>query len=402
MRGLNRAVFMRTLRRGQKGEDVRQLQDLLRKVGLDPGPADGNFGSATHDAVAAFQQSQGLTPDGAAGPLTIAALTAAVTKGDAPAGRAATGLSLHIGLNLVDSAAYGFPVPTLAGCINDANDMQDLARSKGFLTRQLLDGEATSAAVVSKVEQAAERLQSGDIFLMTYSGHGSQVPDPSEPDQQSETWVLWDRQLIDDELLALWGRFRAGVRVLLISDSCHSGTMARVIANANSAVTTILRVARGGGVTRDANNQLELDRAVDLVDRAVREFQLSAPTTREAGFVEKSRLLSEVLAARDFTDRASLYRSELLRSASAPAPVCRVLLISGCQDYQTSSDGLPDPSGHQNGAFTKALRNVWQSASNYADLHARILQQMRTNQTPNFFWATERDVAFEAQRPFTI
>jgi peptidoglycan hydrolase-like protein with peptidoglycan-binding domain len=353
MLGSNRAVFARTLLRGHSGQDVRQLQELLRRAGFDPAPEDGNFGSTTHGAVVAFQQSQGLAPDGSVGPLTIAALTAAVTKANAPAGNAATGLSLHIGLNRVDSAAYSFTVPELLGCINDAKDMQDIARNKGFLTRQLLDGDATSSAVVSKIEQAAERLQPGDIFWISYSGHGSQIPDPSEPDQKSETWVLWDRQLIDNELFALWGRFRAGVRILLISDSCHSGTMARVIARANSAVTTILRVAREGGLRAAGEGPREL--AVDLVLEAVRELDPSAlmvparrstfvSTARNGAFVQQDRLLNELLARRDFADRESLYRSELIRSANAPAPVCSVLLLSGCQDNQTSSDGRPDPS----------------------------------------------------------
>src|SRR5262249_25376784 len=413
MLGLNRAVFTRTLLRDYSGPDVRQLQELLRRAGFDPGPADGNFGSPTYDAVVAFQQSQGLPSDGAVGPLTIAALTAAVTKSEAPAGKAATGLSLHIGLNRVDSAAYGFTVPELAGCINDANDMQDIARSKGFLTRQLLDGDATSAAVVSSIEQAAERLKAGDIFLISYSGHGSQIPDPSEPDQKSETWVLWNRQLIDDELFALWGQFRAGVRILLISDSCHSGTVARLIARANPAVTTILRIARDGGLRAAGEGPREL--AVDLVREAVRELEPSAfmvpgrrstsafaSAARNGDFVQQDRLLNELLASRDFADRASFYRSELLRSANAPAPVCSVLLLSGCQDNQTSSDGRPDPSGHQNGAFTKAFRNVWQSARDYADLPAQIPKQMPASQTPNKYWPMQRDAAFEAQPPFTI
>src|SRR5262249_60950951 len=115
-------------------------------------------------------------------------------------------------------------------------------------THEMWDADATAAAVVSAIEHAAERLQAGDIFLISYSGHGSQIPDPSEPDQKSETWVRWNRQLIDDELFALWGQFRAGVRILLISDSCHSGTVARLIARANPAVTTILRIARDGGL----------------------------------------------------------------------------------------------------------------------------------------------------------
>jgi hypothetical protein len=300
----------------------------------------------------------------------------------------------------VDNAAYGFPVTNLSGCINDANDMQEIAESRGFQTRQLLDEMATSAAVVSSIEQAAERLYPGDLFWISYSGHGSQVPDPSEPDQRSETWVLWNRQLIDDELYALWGRFRSGVRILLISDSCHSGTVSRRLALVNAAVAMVLRnertaAARGtGGPT--------FDLVEDLVRDAVREFLPIVPAARNTDFVEQTRLLDERLGFQDAAERAALYRTELARSANAPAPECSVLLISGRQDNQTSSDGNPDPSGHQNGAFTRALRNVWEPATDYADLHARILRQLPSSQSPNLFWATSRDAAFEAQRPFTI
>lgn len=53
------------LRKGSKGEEVRRLQRLL---GIK---ADGVFGQATHDAVAAFQRKEKLTPDGVVGPLTV-------------------------------------------------------------------------------------------------------------------------------------------------------------------------------------------------------------------------------------------------------------------------------------------------------------------------------------------
>lgn len=58
----------RTLRQGDKGDDVRQLQTRLH-VG-----ADGVFGPRTEAAVVAFQKSHGLTPDGVVGPKTAAKL----------------------------------------------------------------------------------------------------------------------------------------------------------------------------------------------------------------------------------------------------------------------------------------------------------------------------------------
>jgi len=60
-----------TVRRGSKGETVRQLQQRLNAQGANPRLAeDGVFGPLTDAAVRAFQRHGGLTADGVAGPLT--------------------------------------------------------------------------------------------------------------------------------------------------------------------------------------------------------------------------------------------------------------------------------------------------------------------------------------------
>lgn len=67
--------FYRSLKKGDKGEDVRHLQALLMKRGYDLGRygADGDFGSKTQQAVTAFQKAELLTY-GIANDLTIFAL----------------------------------------------------------------------------------------------------------------------------------------------------------------------------------------------------------------------------------------------------------------------------------------------------------------------------------------
>lgn len=61
---------MRTLRYGMSGTDVMEMQAMLRKIGLNPGPEDGKFGSQTKSAVQSFQRRFGLVPDGIVGPAT--------------------------------------------------------------------------------------------------------------------------------------------------------------------------------------------------------------------------------------------------------------------------------------------------------------------------------------------
>ena len=59
-----------------------------------------------------------------------------------------------------------------------------------------------------------------------------------------------------------------------------------------------------------------------------------------------------------------------------------VVLISGCQDNQTSMDG------DHNGAFTEQLLKVWSQGAftgNYGSFHARIKAGLPSNQSPNLF-----------------
>ncbi len=108
--------------------------------------------------------------------------------------------------------------------------MAAIAKKQGFESSSLLlTKAATVAAVVDAIQAAAKKLAKGDLFLLTYSGHGGQVPDKNfdEVDRADETWVLYDRQLVDDELYTLYSKFKSGVRILVLSDSCHSGTVVR-------------------------------------------------------------------------------------------------------------------------------------------------------------------------------
>lgn len=64
-----------SLRSGASGERVKSLQTQLQAAGLYSGAIDGKFGSATENAVRAFQRKLGLKVDGVAGTKTLAALS---------------------------------------------------------------------------------------------------------------------------------------------------------------------------------------------------------------------------------------------------------------------------------------------------------------------------------------
>ena len=63
------------LKQGMTGEDVRELQQKLVKLGYDTGGTDGQYGTKTFVAVAKLQEAKNVTPvDGEAGPVTMAVI----------------------------------------------------------------------------------------------------------------------------------------------------------------------------------------------------------------------------------------------------------------------------------------------------------------------------------------
>ena len=59
---------------GSSGNEVRQIQEKLKRWGYYTGNVDGIYGSKTVSAVKAFQRKNGLTVDGVAGPKTLSAM----------------------------------------------------------------------------------------------------------------------------------------------------------------------------------------------------------------------------------------------------------------------------------------------------------------------------------------
>ncbi|WP_301102755.1 caspase family protein [Propionivibrio sp.] len=121
----------------------------------------------------------------------------------------------------------------LAGCVNDANDWAAELGGRGFAVTKMLDQQATHAAMTAAINGLIQGAASGDTLVITYSGHGTWVPDSSgdEPDGRDEALCPWDigqaGPLLDDQIRQMFLARPAGVRILLLSDSCHSGSVTR-------------------------------------------------------------------------------------------------------------------------------------------------------------------------------
>lgn len=305
----------------------------------------------------------------------MAKASAAATK--ASASGKAKAQSIHLGLNSVDPKHYGGWSGELLACEFDAKDMAALAKAAGITSTMLLTKDATRAKALAAVRAASKQLKSGDLLFLTYSGHGGQIPDVTgeEDDKLDETWCLYDGQVIDDEIYLELSRFAEGVRVLVLSDSCHSGTVTRAIVPPIGAPAMRSKMMPPAVAMRTYREHQA------FYDKLQKDISAASPKTT----VDPDAALANVAVSSRLTAIAATCKAS-------------VLLISGCQDNQTSMDGA------HNGAFTEQLLKIWNHGSykgTYAKFHAAIKAAMPQTQSPNLF-TLGSTAAFAAQQPFTV
>lgn len=133
---------------------------------------------------------------------------------------------LCFGLNEVSPSAYGGWQGWLRNPVNDARAAAALLARAHFESRAVFNLDCTIARLRAEFSNDAEDLKDGDTFCFYYSGHGGRAPAMSG---YKETLCLADGELADTALLELFAAFKPGVRVVLISDSCHSGGLSRTV-----------------------------------------------------------------------------------------------------------------------------------------------------------------------------
>jgi peptidoglycan hydrolase-like protein with peptidoglycan-binding domain len=152
------AVFTRTLRRNDRGADVKTLQTWLTDVGYSV-PATGFFGSLTKAAVKRFQRAHRLFPvSGTVGRRTAAALLALVRKittADPPAA---------VGVPANATGSWVFPLTPIS---------RVLTPSHWTLDQGIDIGTVNNACGANVVEVA---MTSGTIVQEGISGFGPDAP----------------------------------------------------------------------------------------------------------------------------------------------------------------------------------------------------------------------------------
>ena len=129
-----------------------------------------------------------------------------------------------------------YPSSPLSGCVNDVEDWRevfsryDLGRDISSVT----DNDATTENIRDLLGWAKSGPAAGDLVIFQYSGHGSQVPDLNDEEADKLDEIIcpvdldWDTKMITDDELNDWATsFPPDVKVIVILDSCHSGTGTR-------------------------------------------------------------------------------------------------------------------------------------------------------------------------------
>ena len=145
---------------------------------------------------------------------------------------------------LVALDQYPNPANNLPSCVNDAIAFQQAIQSTyGFNDiRRLDNSEATLGNVESGLDWLFNGAAADDRLVFFFSGHGYQVQRGQNLD---EVLCLYDQFLFDDVLSAKTQSLPPGV-FTLVSDSCHSGGMYKVMsvdgATIEVAQTKVLKV----------------------------------------------------------------------------------------------------------------------------------------------------------------
>lgn len=217
----------------------------------------------------------------------------------------------------------------LRGCVNDANDWTKLLTNHfGFTVKQLLNGDATKANILAGLKGLLTGAAAGDILVFTNASHGTYLADTDgDEDKYDEAICPHDTDsnlLVDDELRMLFAKIPDGVRVSVISDSCHSGSVTRVVVN-------------------DYRRNRQLNPRV---------------------FGGKELSPDQLRAARG-------------KKEKHPESAMKEILLSGCKSNQTSADAYiaNDYHGAMSYYAIKAITDANYKLT-YADLHKRLVSML--------------------------
>ena len=257
-----------------------------------------------------------------------------------------------IGMSIVDKKQYNGWDGALEGTKHDPTNLENAIEKYYNINNKfsqiekliITDAACTDENVLKNIAYLSEKAIVGDTVVILYTGHGGQLWDSNgdEADDFDETWVLYNRQLPDDYIFLALAQFKKGVKVILLSDSCHSGTVYR---NAENIATSERRSTKVIPHSVDVN------------------------LTQTDNSVVLKKLASQHL------NTIQIGKLKMDKSINIS---CDLFFISGCKDDETSGDL---PTG---GIFTTAFISILDRYEGNISFQDMILELQKTTkgQTP--------------------
>ncbi len=289
-----------------------------------------------------------------------------------------TDKALLIGINRYASQ------PALRGCVNDVKNVHRLLTDTLDFPeqniRQLLDAEATKAAINKQMKWLFKGAGDGDRLLLHFSGHGSFTADQDDDDEGGvdELLCLHDMDfaddgsyILDDELREWTKGLPAGARLVVLLDCCHSGTGTRML-------------ARGASVPHDVNLMATRARAGASGSRLAARTRgatgaLATGVAETFDLNERDVILNRFIEPPpEIMERAAGRRKKRSLLRAIPQSEMNHVLLAACRDTQTAADAFIGKSF--NGAFSyhlcDALRQPDSLDLSLKQLHERVSRKL--------------------------
>ena len=256
---------------------------------------------------------------------------------------------------------YPAGIPSLNGCINDADAIEQLLRSRfSDATLHLLrlnNDDAKRQSIIDSFRSHLGQATGDDIGLFFYAGHGSLVPTGGlfaaiEPSGMNSSIVCYDSRelgapdLVDKDMGVLISEVTArGVHLTTVFDSCHSGSMDRgmPVTGMQDSAEAAEAFVRKPSVRRIAPRTDAQDAKAYLRDPAAMERAMRDPATAPATPGVSSLTLAS----------AAGYR---------PDQCGRHILMAACETDESANEYYDTAANKLHGAFTFFLTQTLQNA----------------------------------------
>ncbi len=315
------------------------------------------------------------------------------------------GFALVIGLDSVDPKKYAGWDGMLNGGENDAADMAMIANLHGFEIMKLLTKDATCSNFERTIKQAAKILNDGDIFLISFSGHGGQIQDinSDEVDFLDSTWVFYERQLTDDELENLIRtNFSKQVRILIFSGTSHGGAaiMGGLINKKNQkSVSTASKSMPASIPSLEPDSHTTKPNKYNEILNREKLDQLKKQANYQL-IREKKNSVNSLSSNRQ--DLLYILQRENIEYRELKTPI---IIFTACRKQELDSE--TENNGRFNGAFYYNVLKVLKDKNfnfkgTYKQFYKEIVKLAPDTETPQYYVVGKRDKIFEKQNPFTI